>query len=353
VKQVDLVVARVDGWQRGHRVAAVAYGVVKKFGDDGANQFVVGLGWYGFLAIYPLLLAITTVLSLVGAASLGHGLVRTLHEFPVIGSQFQPEHGSKELHGSDVALVIGLLGLIYGAQGVTQTVQQAMVRVWNIPQRDVPGFLPRLLRSLGGLTVIGLAYVANAVSATYATGSGTGLVERIPVLIAMVVVNSLFYLLAFRLLTPLALASRTMAPGALVAGLGFTVLITLGSGLIEHQLRNSSATYGQFGVVIGLVGFLFLVAKLTLYGAELNPVLARRLWPRSMRSAEPTEADLRVLRDITLGNLRRSDQRVEVAFDGDPAASDDGRPATVQDDDRRAADQGDDGRGQRPEELAR
>ena len=81
------------------------------------NQLVVGLGWYGFVAIYPLLLVVITVFGFIGAASLGHGLVSTLHQFPVVGSQFNPSHGSDSLHGSVFGLVIGLLGLIYGAAG--------------------------------------------------------------------------------------------------------------------------------------------------------------------------------------------------------------------------------------------
>ena len=44
------------------------------------------------------------------------------------------------------------------------------------------------------------------------------------------------------------------------------------------------------GIVIGLVGFLFLLAKISLYGAELNPVLSRHLWPRSLVRSDPTAA---------------------------------------------------------------
>src|ERR1019366_10465656 len=98
-----------------------------------------------------------------------------------------------------------------------------------------------------------------------------------------------------RALPPHPITSRSLLPGALVGSVGFTLLITIGSGLIQHQVRHSSATYGQFGIVIGLVAFLFLLAKISLYGAELNPVLARNLWPRALQSSRPTEADDQVL----------------------------------------------------------
>src|SRR5205823_3324496 len=81
--------------------------------------------------------------------------------------------------------------------------------------------------------------------------------------------------------------------------------------------KHSSATYGQFAAVIGLVAFLLLLAKLTLYAAELNPVLARRLWPRALPMCPPTPADDEVLRALAHEQVRRPDQRVGVGFDPD------------------------------------
>ena len=196
-QRVHGVIGAIDKWQRRHRTPAVAYGVVKKFGDDNANLLVVALGWYGFTAIYPLLLVVITVFGYIGAASLGTGIVHTLHQFPVIGSEFNPGQGGSELHGSVFGLIIGVVGLLYGAQGVTQTAQQAMARVWNIPQDRLPGFLPRLGRSLGGLAAIGGAFLVNAILAPVATGHGIPWYARILILAGMLVVNCGFYLVAF------------------------------------------------------------------------------------------------------------------------------------------------------------
>src|SRR5882757_1355497 len=139
---VRIVMGAADGWQRRHIWAGVPYAVVKKFGDDNANLVAVALAWYGFTAIFPLLLVVVTAFGFIGKQSIGTGIVNTLHEFPVIGSNFNPS-GGNELHGSVPGLVIGLIGLVYGAQGVTQTAQTAMATVWNIPQVERTGFLPR------------------------------------------------------------------------------------------------------------------------------------------------------------------------------------------------------------------
>jgi len=106
-----------------------------------------------------------------------------------------------------------------------------------------------------------------------------------------------------------------------MGAVGFTALITVGTGLMTHQLKNASATYGAFGTVIGIVAFLLLLAKLTLYAAELNPVLSRRLYPRALpMGGEPTEADRQVLADVVHAQRSREDQAIGVGFGEDAAA---------------------------------
>jgi len=320
----------LSDWQGRHAPIAVPYAVTKKFGDDDANLLVVALGWYGFTAIYPLLLVVVTVFGFVGEASLGTTVVRTLHQFPVIGSQFNPGRGGSQLHGSVAGLVIGCIGLIYGAQGVTQTAETALNRVWNVPDTDLPGFLPRLARSLAGLFAIGLAFLVNAFVASIAAGHGEPIAERAGLIVGLAVLNVGFYAVAFRALTTGTARFRELLPGAVTAAIGFTALITIGVGLVQHQLRSANATYGALGAVIGVVTFLLLLAKLTLYAAELNPVLARRLWPRALPTAPPTDADNEVLRARAREEQSRPDERVGVGFGPDApeeAAADAKRPA--------------------------
>jgi uncharacterized BrkB/YihY/UPF0761 family membrane protein len=317
--------AAADAWQRRHRWAGVPYAVMKKFGDDNANLVVVALAWYGFTAIFPLLLVVVTLFGFIGAQSIGNDIISTLHQFPVVGSSFNPAKPGA-LHGSTLGLVIGLIGLLYGAQGVTQTAQQAMATVWNIPQNERTGFLPRLGRSLAGLITIGSAFVINAFVTGYATGGTTGYAIRVPILVGLLVINIGLYFATFTLLTAKMIGPRGLLPGAIVGAVAFTALITVGTSLITHQLKSSSATYGTFGSVIGIVAFLLLLAKLSMYAAELNPVLARRLYPRALPlGGEPTDADREVLASLVYAERRRDDQSISVDFDdhtADEAASD-------------------------------
>ncbi|MGD0560012.1 MAG: YhjD/YihY/BrkB family envelope integrity protein [Streptosporangiaceae bacterium] len=312
---VRRVMTAVDGWQRRTRWAGVPYAVLKKFGDDNANLLVVALAWYGFTAIFPLLLVVVTLFGFIGAQSIGTGIVSTLHEFPVIGSSFNPA-SRDALHGSTLGLIIGLIGLLYGAQGVTQTAQQAMATVWNIPRDQRTGFLPRLGRSLAGLLTIGATFVINAFVTTYATGGTTSYAIRIPVLIGLLVINTGLYFAAFTSLTAKAIGPRGLIPGAIAGAVAFTALITIGTGLITHQLKNTSATYGAFGTVIGIVAFLLLLAKLSMYAAELNPVLARGLYPRALPlGGEPTDTDRQVQARLELAGQLPGAQTADRATD--------------------------------------
>ena len=67
MKRIRRLLIVIDDWQRASRAVGLAYAVIKKFGDDDANQFVVALGWYGFVAIYPLLLVVITIFGFIGA----------------------------------------------------------------------------------------------------------------------------------------------------------------------------------------------------------------------------------------------------------------------------------------------
>jgi uncharacterized BrkB/YihY/UPF0761 family membrane protein len=308
------VIGAIDAWQRRHRWAGVPFAVNKKFSDDNANLQVLALAWYGFTAIFPLLLVVVTVLGFVGQKSLGTSFLTTLHKFPVVGSSFNPS-AANSLHGSTIGLVIGLIGLIYGAQGVTQSAQQAMVTVWNVPHTKTTGFLPRLGRSLGGLIIIGGTFLVNAALSTYVTGGTSNYAIRVPVLAGLLIINSALYYAAFTVLTPKVVGPRGLWPGAIMGGVAFTALITVGTGLLTHTLKNASNTYGTFGSVIGIVAILLLLAKVSIYAAELNPVLSRSLYPRALPMVkEPTTADLQVLTDLVHAQIRRGDQVIGVGF---------------------------------------
>ena len=73
--------------------------------------------------------------------------------------------------------------------------------------------------------------------------------------------------------------------------------------------------------MLGLLAWIYLATEVTVYSAELNVVLARRLWPRSIVQPPLTEADRASMALQALQNQRRPEQHVEVTFnDREPDA---------------------------------
>jgi uncharacterized BrkB/YihY/UPF0761 family membrane protein len=97
---------------------------------------------------------------------------------------------------------------------------------------------------------------------------------------------------AFRLASLRRVPWSELKYGAIVAAVVWQVLQLAGSYIVQHQVSHASSLYGTFGVVLGLMAWLYLQAEVTLYAAEIDVVLVRRLWPRSLKSddGEPPRA---------------------------------------------------------------
>lgn len=78
----------------------------------------------------------------------------------------------------------------------------------------------------------------------------------------------------------------------------------------------------MFATVLGLVAWLYLGVQVTVYAAEVNVVLERRLWPRSIIQPPLTEADRAAMALQALQNQRRDEQQVQVSFTDRPPGTD-------------------------------
>jgi len=76
-----------------------------------------------------------------------------------------------------------------------------------------------------------------------------------------------------------------------------------------------ASVYGVFPVLIGLMAWLYLLAQITMYASELNVVLHRRLWPRSLRSERLREADRKVLGALARRQRKVRQQTIAVDFE--------------------------------------
>ena len=311
------VISRADAFQQRHTPLAFTFAVIKKFGDDQGGNLAALLVFYGFLSIFPMLLVLVTVLGYVLADNpkLQNDIVNSaLAEFPIIGDQIRENIGS--VRGNGIALVVGILVTFYGGLGFANSAQNALNRVWEVPMSVRAGFFPRLARSLGLMGAIGLAILVTTVLRGFATiNPDYSVALRCALIVAALIFDTFLFALSFMVLTSKSLGWREVIWGAIVAAIGWEVLQAFGSLLVEHQLKHMRPTYGLFALVIGLLVWLFLVARVVLYAAELNTVLAYRLWPRSLNPPPLTEADQRAFELYAQTEERRREVSVELTID--------------------------------------
>jgi hypothetical protein len=102
-------------------------------------------------------------------------------------------------------------------------------------------------------------------------------------------------------------------PGILLATAGWEILQSVGGIYVAHVVKGAGEAYGTFAAVIGLMAWLYLGARLLVYSAEINVVLTRGLWPRSIIDP-PEPADRRARAALAKMEERDDKETVDVTF---------------------------------------
>jgi membrane protein len=319
---VARVIASVDGWQRRHSAGGFPVAVLKKFGDDRATRLAALVAYYAFFSLFPLLLALTSILGFVldGNPSLRDDIIETVvGRIPVIGSELRDQ--VHPLTGSGVALVVGLAGALWAGLGVTVALGTAFAEIWDVPRLEQPSGLRARARGLVILLILGVTLVATTIATGFATSGGLHPVATgVTAVVAALAVNALMLLTVFALLTPPPRHIGDLVPGVAVAAVGSLLLQAAGGWYVNHTISDASAVYGTFALVIGLLSWFWLGAQLLLMAAEVNVVFNWRLWPRSL-TGDLEPADRRALKRFA--EATRSDRREQIAVafdDSDDAA---------------------------------
>jgi membrane protein len=252
---VDVVVETVDGFRR-HL--------------SGRNAAV--LTYYGFLTLFPLFLAMSTILGFVleSRPEWRDELIGSAMEsVPFIGSQI----AGNTIRGSWLALTIGLAAALWGSMKAFVGLQTAYDDTWEIPLDDRAKFVAQRAKAIVGLAVIGSSQVA-AVTLASIVGQAD-LPAGSPALLVLggLVVNVLVAAAMYRYLTSATTSWRMVGPGAVLTGVLYTVIQMFGTWITTELAKND--TYGELGSVLALLAWLSFHALINLWGAELNAALHR------------------------------------------------------------------------------
>jgi YihY family inner membrane protein len=317
--------AWLDRIQRTRTWLAFPVAVVKKFGDDRAGSLAALITYYGFASLFPLLLVLVTAAEVVlhDRPEFRDRLIDSaLAQFPVVGDRLASS--VPPIQGSAWVILLGTLIAVWSGLAGVGAAQRAMDDVWDVPRRDRPGFVPAHARALGMLVVLGTFVVAVSVSTAVLGSLGTGIAVVAGGLLAAAL-NTLVAAAAFRVLSSVRVGWPALLPGAVCVGIAWTVLQALGGWLVGRQVRGASELYGSFGLVLGLLAWIYLAAETFVLGAEVNVVKHRRLWPRRLFPPPLETGDRRAIADDVREQAPRPEVEVGVTFHDPPRGVDAGR----------------------------
>jgi inner membrane protein YhjD len=305
---------RLDSYQQRRRWLAIPLAVFKKFSDDQGGHLAALVAYYAFFSLFPLLLVFVTILGFVlqgdphEQQSVEHAVTS---QFPSIGQSLRLD----ALHGHTIVLVIGIVTSVLSGLGVTQAAQSAFDTIWAVPMKERSNFVHSRLRGLALLVSLGVLFLVATLASGLVTGGLGGPVLTVVGIALSLVLNFFLFLAAFRWMTSPTIPTRRLLVGVAVAAASWEVLQIVGGIYIGHVEKHWSGTYASLGFVIALLLWLHLGSQMTLYAAEINVVVARKLWPRSLFGPPAEPADEQALTALAKVEERHDTEQIDVSFD--------------------------------------
>ncbi len=247
--------------------------VFEKGGRDGVGRLSAVVTYFAFFSIFPLLLLLVSVAAMVLDEDRRDDVTNmALSNFPMLGGKVE----LTQLKGSSITVIIAGITALWSGTHAFDALEHAIHAVSHAALERPLGFLKRRLRALALLGVLGTGLVATTVlsSSIVAAAKLPGIGKSLGFLVT-VAANIVLLGVMYAVAIPGRDTWRRIAPGAIIGGIGLTLIHALG-GLFISRVTKASAAYGFFGTVLGLLTWIKLIVTVVLWSAELNTVLADR-----------------------------------------------------------------------------
>jgi len=192
---------------------------------------------------------------------------------------------ARQPHKSDLAALIAILALLFGASGAFVELRDDLNKMWDArPRRN--GFLGLCLQRVFSFLLVlaaGALLVASMLSTAALSVMAHYFRDVIPVptlalevanfVVSFVLLSGVF-LLIYRFVPDLVLPFRVLWPGAVASAL----LFVIGKAILGVYLTKAAvgSAYGAAGSIVAVAFFVYYAAQIFLFGAEFTYLWARR-----------------------------------------------------------------------------
>ena len=265
----------------GLSLTALVRRVWSEIREDAVTERAAALSYYFVFALFPALLFLTALLSLLPIAGLQERLMASAQDMLPPAAATTIQHTLNEIvsHRRTGLLSIGALVTLWASSNGMASVMSTMNAVYGAAESR-PWWRQRLLAvaltiafSVAVVAGLVLLVFGGMIGSAVANWFGLGDIFTVAWNVASVVIVVTFGLVGIQVVYQLAPARerawRWVTPGAALA-LGSWLVMSYGLRIWVRHFANYSATYGSIGGVILLMLWFYLTSVVVLVGAEVD-----------------------------------------------------------------------------------
>ena len=298
----------------------------REFSSDNCTDLAAALTYFGVLALFPALLALVSILGLIGQGEQGIAALLEIAKQVAPGTAITLIKGPIEQFASTPAVgwgvAIGLVGAIWSASGFVGAFRRAINRIYNVGEGR-SGIQLRIVQLLVTIAVLVLVVVmalilvlsgpvAEAVGNVVGLGATAQLVWSIvkwPVLvIALVLMVAILYSATPNVKRP---RFRIMSIGAFSAVI-ILGIASVGFGFYVANFSHYNKTYGSLAGVIIFLLWVWIANLALLFGAELDVEVERG---RELAAGKAAEVSLLLPLKSDKALIKAADKRDKTILD--------------------------------------
>jgi membrane protein len=269
---------------------------VKEFSDDNLPHWAAALTYYGVLSIFPALLAVVSILGLIGSSAIQPLIDNLATVAPGAAKDILTGalQGLQQGGGAGVLFVVALAGAIWSASGYISAFMDASNAIYDIeegrpiwkklPMRIAITLVMLVLLTVSALAVVLTGPVAEQVGKLFGVGASVLTIWDIakwPVLVLIVAfMFAVLYYTAPNVKQP---GLGSVIPGGILAVISW-IIASAAFAFYVANFASYNKTYGSFGGVIVFLVWLWLTNLAILLGAEFN---AERARTRQIKAGHP------------------------------------------------------------------
>ena len=291
----------------------------KEFSADNITDWAAALTYYGVLALFPAIIALVSILGLVGSSATDPLLENIGKVAPgpakdILTGAIEGVAGSQGAAG--LAFVVGLVLALNSASSYVSAFTRASNSIYDVEEgRPVWKLKPQQIGIVLVLIVL-LVVIAVAVTVSGPLAKEVGKVvgvedsavkvwdiAKIPIILMLV--SFLFAFLYWAAPNVKQPGFKFVSPGGIVA-LVIWIIASLLFALYVSQFASYNKTYGSLGGVIAFLVWLWITNIAILFGAEFNSELQRS---QQREAGEPAPLDEPFLEPRDTSKLEKKEDK--------------------------------------------